>query len=191
MNAAPLIETPRLLLRRHKIDDYESSAAMWADEVVTRHIGGRPSTRPQTWGRVLNYAGLWAMLGYGYWAIEERASGAFVGEIGFADFKRDIAQSMRDAPEIGWALVPTAHGKGYATEAVLAVNAWGDANLESARTVCMITPENIASIRVAEKCGFTQFDSSSYNDQPVLFFERYRPPPVERRQGGDYRSDDS
>ncbi len=169
---APTIETPRLRLRRHEVDDYEASAAMWADEIVVRYIGGRPSTRPQAWARVLNYAGLWAMLGFGYWAIEERSTGTFVGEVGFADFKRDIARSMRDVPEVGWALVASAHGKGYATEAVGAAVAWGDANLASTRTVCMIDPENAASIRVAQKCGFAQFEKASYNDQPVLFFER-------------------
>jgi RimJ/RimL family protein N-acetyltransferase len=171
---APTIETLRLRLRRHEISDYEASAAMWADENTVRFISGRPSTHSQSWGRVLNYAGLWAMLGFGYWAVEERATGVFVGEVGFADFKRDIAASMRNVPEIGWALVPRAQGKGCATEAVSAAVAWADANLASLRTVCMIAPENAASIRVAQKCGFTKFDSASYNEQPVLFYERLR-----------------
>jgi len=171
---ASLIDTPRLRLRAHSLAAYEASVAMWADEIVVQYTGGLPSTPEQTWALVLNYAGLWAMFGYGYWAIEERATGAFVGEIGFADFKRDIAERMRDVPEIGWVLVRNAHGKGYATEAVQAVNFWGDTNLASVRTVCMINPLNIASIRVAQKGGFAQFETSSFNDRPVLFFERHR-----------------
>jgi RimJ/RimL family protein N-acetyltransferase len=147
---------------------------MWAEEVVVKYIGGRPSTRPQCWARVLTYAGLWATLGYGYWAIEERSTGTFAGEAGFADFKRDIAPSMRDVPEIGWALASWAHGRGYATEAIGAVLGWGDANLASPRTVCMIEPENAASLRVAQKHRFEQFESARFNDKPVLFLERYR-----------------
>jgi RimJ/RimL family protein N-acetyltransferase len=174
MTLAPTIETPRLRLRAHALDDYEASAAMWGNAIVTRHIGGRPSTKPQSWGRMLNYAGLWSMLGYGYWAVEERATGVLVGEVGFADFKRDIAESMRGAPEVGWVFVLSAHGKGYATEAVRAANAWGDANLASVRTVCMIAPENTASIRVAEKCGFVPFERSTYHDRAAVFFERTR-----------------
>ncbi len=171
---APVIDTPRLRLRGHRVDDFEASATMWGNEIVTRHVGGRTSTPPQAWARVLSYAGLWALLGYGYWAIEERASGTFVGEAGFADFKREIDERMRSVPEAGWAFVPEVHGMGYATEAVRAVNAWGDDNLESARTVCLIGPANAASLRVAQRCQFVEFGRTRYNDQPIVLLERRR-----------------
>jgi RimJ/RimL family protein N-acetyltransferase len=146
---------------------------MWADPEVTRFIGAA-STLQQSWARMRGYIGLWEYLGFGYWAIEEKATGRYIGECGFADFKRDIVASMRDVPELGWALVAPAHGKGFATEAVMAAIAWGDANLSLARTVCMIDVENRASVRVAEKCGFAQFDSSLIGETSALFFERQR-----------------
>ena len=146
---------------------------MWADPNVTRFIGS-PSALQQSWSRMRGYAGLWAYLGYGYWVIEEIATQTFVGEVGFADFKRDIAPSMCDVPELGWALVSSAHGKGYATEAARAALDWGDANLPSLRTVCMIDAENRASLRVAEKCGFSHFDSTVVGENVVMFFERQR-----------------
>ncbi len=146
---------------------------MWADPEVTRFIGS-PSSLQQSWSRMRGYAGLWLHLGYGYWAIEEAVTQTFIGEVGFADFKRDIAPSMRDVPELGWALTSDAHGKGYATEAACAALVWGDANLPSARTVCMIDAENRASLRVAEKCGFAQFDSAVVGENVVMFFERRR-----------------
>jgi len=121
------------------------------------------------------YVGLWEFLGFGYWAIEERATGRFIGELGFADFKREIAASMQATPELGWALIAEAHGKGFATEAVRAVTAWGDVNLRSERTVCLIDARNAASIRVAEKSGFLRFDAAVTGTTELLFFERYRP----------------
>jgi RimJ/RimL family protein N-acetyltransferase len=145
---------------------------MWSDPVVTRFIGGKPSTEQQTWSRLLGCAGHWALLGFGYWAVVDKASGAFIGELGFADFRRNIDPRMRDVPELGWAFASHAHGQGYATEAVGAVVAWGDAQFESRRTVCLISPENLASVRVAEKCGYREFERASFNDTPVLFFER-------------------
>ncbi|HEY0383536.1 MAG TPA: GNAT family N-acetyltransferase [Candidatus Elarobacter sp.] len=169
---APIVETPRLLMRAHRLDDFEQSFAMWSDPVVTRYIGGKPSTEQQTWSRLLNYAGHWSLLGFGYWALEEKSTGRFAGDVGFANFRRDIAASMRDVPEIGWTLAPSFYGKGYATEAVRAAVAWGDVRFESARTVCLINEGNLASIRVAQKCGYEVFERTTFNEQPTLFLAR-------------------
>ena len=114
--AAPVIETKRLRLRGHQLSDFKASFAMWSNPLVTRYISGTPSTEQQSWARLLNYTGHWALLGFGYWLIEEKATGAFVGELGFANFKRIINPPIGDTPEAGWVLAPEMHGKGYATE---------------------------------------------------------------------------
>jgi RimJ/RimL family protein N-acetyltransferase len=168
----PVIETPRLTLRGHRLDDFSDCAAMWADPIVTRHIGGKPFSEEDTWTRLLRYAGHWLLLGFGYWAIEEKDTGSFVGELGFADYKRDIQPSLKGVPELGWALAATAHGKGYATESVRAVLTWGEAHFASARTVCIIHPENLASIRVAEKCGYREFQRTTYKGHAAIIFDR-------------------
>jgi RimJ/RimL family protein N-acetyltransferase len=170
--AAPNIETPRLKLRAHRLEDLDDCVAMWADTVVTRFIGGKPSTTQRTWLRMLEYAGHWSLMGFGYWAIEEKATGSFVGEVGFADFKRDIAPSMKNVPELGWALTPRFHGMGYATEAVRAALAWGDVHLKAAKTVCMISTENIASLRVAQKCSYEEFERALFGDEPTVYLAR-------------------
>ncbi len=148
---------------------------MWAHPDVTRHIGGRPFTHEEVWGRVLRYIGHWSALGFGYWAIREKSTQRFVGELGFADFKRDLQPPLDGTPEIGWALSPWAHGQGFASEAVRAVGVWGDANLGSLRTVCLISPANRASIRVAEKCGYAEYERTTYKGEPTILFERIRP----------------
>ena len=172
--AIPVLETERLTMRAHRIGDLEACLAMWSDPLVTRYIGGKPSSRQQTWSRMLNYAGQWALLGFGYWVLEEKTTGRFAGELGFADFQRDIAAPMRDVPELGFALAPYAHGKGYATEAVAAVLTWGDRHLRSPRTVCLIDEDNAASLRVVQKSGYAIFESTTFNDRPTLFLERHR-----------------
>lgn len=145
---------------------------MWTDAVVTRYISGRASTAQQTWSRLLTYIGHWDLMGFGYWAIEEKSTGEFVGEVGLADFKRDISPSMQGDPELGFALVPRVHGKGYATEAVRGGLSWADANIARPRSVCLVNPQNLASRRVAEKCGYEVFEESLYNGQGVLFLAR-------------------
>jgi RimJ/RimL family protein N-acetyltransferase len=167
--SAPELESERLRLRAHRREDFEASFRMWADPAVVQYIGA-PSTEQRAWSRLLNYMGLWPMLGFGYWALEEKSSGAFVGELGFADFKRAIDASMRDVPEVGWALAPQFHGRGYATEALRTALAWGDRRFP--RTVALIDPKNAASLRVAEKCGFNEFLRIEL-EGPVFCFERF------------------
>jgi RimJ/RimL family protein N-acetyltransferase len=171
----PVLETARLRLRPHRPGDFDFSASLWADPIVTRYIGGRPLTREEVWGRLLRYDGHWAMLGFGYWALEEKLSGAFLGELGFADLQREIEPRLDGMAEIGWVLAPQHHGKGYATEAVGAVVAWGDARLSNGRMVALIHPENGASLRVAEKFGFRELCRTTYHGEPTVQFVREIP----------------
>ena len=168
----PVIETARLRLRAHRPGDFAACAAMWALPEVVRYIGGKPFTIEEVWARVLRYTGHWQWLGFGFWALEEKSTGAFAGDLGFAEFKREIEPSIQGIPEIGWVLAPHAQGKGYATEAVRAVVAWGDQHFDRARTVCLIHPENQPSLRVAEKCGYKEFHRTTYKGQPTLILER-------------------
>ncbi len=170
----PVIETKRLKLRGHRLEDFVDCAAMWADPIVTRHIGGKPFSEEEVWARLLRYVGHWSLMGFGYWAIEERDTGDFVGELGFADFKRDMEPSIKGVPELGWVLASKAHGKGYATEAVRAAIAWGEDHFGPVRTVCIIHPDNLASIRVAEKCGYKDLQHTTYKGHATLLFNRVR-----------------
>lgn len=171
----PTVSTPRLKLRPHRLDDFEACAAMWGDPIVTRFIGGKPHTREESWSRLLRYIGHWSLLGFGFWAIEENSTGDYIGEVGFADFHREIEPPITE-PEMGWVLATRAHGKGYATEAVRA--ALG--HQSSFQPVCLIHPENLASIRVAQKCGFSERLRTTYKDQPTILFARSASP-LERR----------
>jgi RimJ/RimL family protein N-acetyltransferase len=171
-SAIPSFKTARLVLAGHRLADFEECSAMWGDPQVTRFIGGRPFPKDEVWTKLLRYVGHWALLGFGFWVIREKASGRFVGEVGFADFKRDIQPSLEGSAEVGWALATWAHGKGFATEAVQGALGWGAKHLKAKRTVCLISPENLASIRVARKCGYREFQRSTYKGQSTLLFER-------------------
>ena len=172
--SAPTIETARVRLRAHELQDFRDSAALWADPIVTRHIGGQPLSQEDSWSRLLRYAGHWHLLGFGYWLAEDKVTGAFLGELGFADYKRDLQPSLNGIPEAGWVFAPSAHGKGYATESLQAILEWGKRNLASSRTTCLIAPENSASIRVAEKCGYQEGVRTTYKGKPTTIFFRDR-----------------
>jgi len=166
---APILETARLRLRSHVPADLDRCAALWADPVVTRFISGRAFTREEVWARLLRYAGHWQWLEYGFWAIEEKTSGDFVGELGFAEFERELEPRL-NAPESGWVLSPRFHGQGLGREALLAVLAWGDARFPA--TACLIHPENHASLRLARACGYAESAQTTYKGQPSVILRR-------------------
>jgi RimJ/RimL family protein N-acetyltransferase len=168
----PLIHTERLLLRAHSPDDFLPCVKLWADPNVTRFIGGRPLSREEVWARLLRYAGHWDWMDFGYWVIEEKSTSAFVGEMGFADWKRDIEPSLQGVPELGWVLAADFHGRGIATEAVRAALAWSDQKFPGKPTTCIIHPDNTASIRVAEKCGYIEKLRTTYHGHATIVYYR-------------------
>ena len=169
---APTIETERLRLRGFRASDLDSQAAVLANEAVVRHLGGRPFSREETWRKMLGSPGLWALLGYGYWVVERLEDGAYLGQIGFADFKRDMVPNIENLPEMGWIFAPEAQGKGYASEAAAAALEWADSNLEAPEIVAIIDPDNAPSIRVAEKAGFDRREDALYRGERILLFRR-------------------
>jgi RimJ/RimL family protein N-acetyltransferase len=135
---------------------------MWSHPLVTKYIGGRPFTREEVWARLLRYAGHWLWLDFGFWVIEDARTSRFIGEIGMAEFKRDIVPAMSEGPEVGWVLVPEAHGQGFATEALQAVIHWHESRHADQQLSCVIHPDNTASIRLAGKCGFREARRALY-----------------------------
>ena len=169
--SAPILETPRLRLRPFRASDLEPQWASMTDPGVVRFLGGLPQSREETWRKILASPGLWALVGYGYWVAERLEDGAYLGQIGFADFKRDMSPSIEGIPEMGWILAPHAQGRGYATEAVLAALAWADEAL-GGEFVAIISHDNAASIRIAEKGGFSHREEALYKGEPILLFRR-------------------
>jgi RimJ/RimL family protein N-acetyltransferase/mannose-6-phosphate isomerase-like protein (cupin superfamily) len=167
----PSFETSRLTMRGHTVEDFSHTLQLWSDPRVT-HFIGQPQTLEESWGRLLRYTGHWALLGYGYWVVEEKHTGDFVGEVGFASYKRAIVPSLDDAPELGWVLSPEKSGCGYATEAAMGALAWARVHWSSQRVLCIIRPEHQASIRVALKCGFQKAGVAEYKNQATLIFEQ-------------------
>jgi RimJ/RimL family protein N-acetyltransferase len=168
----PTLISARLTLSPPEASDFEDSAAMWSDPLVTRHIGGRTSTPEESWHRLLRARGLWAVLGYGYWAARETATGRYVGEIGFADFHRGLEPSIDGVPEMGWALAGWAHGQGFASEAIAEALSWARDQWGDTPVVCIIDPDNAPSLKLANKRGFVEVARTTYRDAPTVLLQR-------------------
>ncbi|TMJ19143.1 MAG: GNAT family N-acetyltransferase [Alphaproteobacteria bacterium] len=172
MGAAPVLETERLVLRPFGAGDVDAQATMMSDPAVMRHIGGKGLSREEAWRKLLCGAGCWSVFGWGYWAIARRSDGVMIGQLGFADFKRDITPNVENVPEMGWLFAAEASGRGYATEAGLAALDWIEAAHDRPEVVAIIDEGNAPSIRVAEKLGFDERGPATYRDEPILLFRR-------------------
>lgn len=170
--AIPTLETERLRFRPHRLTDISNTTALWSDPIVTRYIGGKPLSEEEAWVRLLRYVGHWSLLGFGYWVVEEKSTGKFLGEVGFAENQRSIEPSLKGMLETGWVFAVHAHRKGYATEAVRAALGWSDRHFPTTKTACIIDQPNLASIRVAEKCSYREIARADYKGTTVLVFYR-------------------
>ncbi|GAN69252.1 GNAT family N-acetyltransferase [Acetobacter orleanensis] len=172
MSEIPSLETERLLLHAPCRKDFEEFTVMRADPIVARYTSRQPEDGNATWRRLLHYRGLWGIMGFGFWMVREKQTGQFAGTIGFNEAHRGVTPSMDGISEAGWVLASWCHGKGFATEGVKAACVWLDSETPYRRSVCIIAPQNKASVRVAEKNGFTLFTKTTFMKEEVLMFAR-------------------
>lgn len=139
----PRIETARLVLRDYRETDFDDFAAFYRTE-RSRFIGG-PLSRELAWRGMATHLGHWALRGYGFWAVEEKAGGQFCGHVGLW-FPEGWPE-----PEVGWVMMGHAEGRGIAQEAALAARAHAYGTLGWPTAISAIDPGNLRSIRLAAR----------------------------------------
>ncbi len=177
MIEAPTLTTARLILRGYRREDFDAIYAIGANAEITRLMGGPIVSRSAAWEKFLRGPAMWPMLGYGMWIVERASDSAVLGQIGYADFMRDMDPPLADVPEMAWVLGGGGEdgiglGQGYGSEALASVLAWGDAHLGAAKYQCIIAPENTPSLRLAARFGFAEIRRAALKDEEVLVFER-------------------
>lgn len=153
----PHLTTDRLLLRGFRPDDLEPYVAMMANPDVTRYLAdARPLSRAEAWRQLALFIGHWTLCGFGLWAVEERATGAFIGRIG--------CMELEGWPgfEIAYTLTPHAWGRGYAREGAAAALDYARRTLGRTEIISIIRPGNSASIRVAHSLGAARHGSAEF-----------------------------
>jgi RimJ/RimL family protein N-acetyltransferase len=159
------LETGRLILRRFTGDDVDLLVELDADPEVMRYInGGEPTSRAEVVDEVLpaflEYYERYP--GYGFWAAVEKSTGEFLGWFHF----RPKEGGFADEPELGYRLLRSAWGKGYATEGSRALIDKGFAEFGVQRVFAETMAVNTASRRVMEKSGL-RFVRAYHAEWPV------------------------
>lgn len=142
----PTLTTERLVLRPFRLDDLDALAAMNADPTVMRYIG-EVQDRAAAFRTMCAYMGHWYLRGYGPWAVEERATGVFIGRAGLVRF-----EPWTDV-EVAYALIPSAWGKGYASEVAARSLRYAHEVVGARGVASHILAGNAAAVRIAERLG--------------------------------------
>ncbi|MFD5543928.1 GNAT family N-acetyltransferase [Streptomyces sp. NPDC127079] len=154
------LRTERLVLRPWRDADLGPWAAMNADPEVREHLGD-VLTREQSDASVTRFRAEFDRRGYGWWAVEVRATGEFIGFAGLDDVEDDLPFA---GVEIGWRLARPAWGHGYATEAALAVLAHGFGALALPEILAVTTAGNLRSQAVMRRIGMTRDPAGDFDD---------------------------
>jgi RimJ/RimL family protein N-acetyltransferase len=167
MTDAPRLETERLVLRPHRMEDFPPFAAFFAGDRA-RFVGG-PLPLRRVWHGFASDVGSWALMGFGAWAIEEKATGDFAGQVGLNK------PAYFPEREIGWILMPGFEGRGFATEAARTARVFAYDTLGWNTAVSYIDPENRRSIAVARRLGATEDERAERFDPKDLVFRHPAP----------------
>ena len=160
----PELTTDRLLLRRWRVGDRSPFAELNADPEVMRYFPAVLTRRASDELAARIEADI-ARQGWGLWALEERATGRFVGFTGLA--RATFAAPFTPAVEIGWRLSRTAWGLGFATEAARAAAtfAFGDLGLDE--LVSFTAAGNARSRAVMRRLGMRHDDADDFDHAAV------------------------
>ncbi|MEM7525567.1 MAG: GNAT family N-acetyltransferase [Pseudomonadota bacterium] len=153
----PTLETERLTLRALNLKDIDAMAAFYASD-RSKFVGG-PMRLDQTWRVMATELGHWAMLGFGRWALEEKATGQFAGVSGLWE-----PEGFPEL-ELGWDLMNGFEGRGFATEAGRAARDYAYGEMGAKTVISLIAPGNAGSKAVAGRLGAAyekDFDHAMY-----------------------------
>ena len=159
------LETERLQLRPFEERDLDGFAAMCADPEVMRYLGG-VRDRAATWIWMVATLSRWTTgRSYDMWAVEERATGRFVGRVGLQ------RPEGRPGLELAWLLGREHQGRGFATEAGRAALDHAFDVLHADRVISLIDPANTASIRLAKRLGERFARNDAFDGREVAIYE--------------------
>jgi len=162
----PRIRTARLLLREHRIADFEHFAAEVSDP-VSRAAPNGVMDRRTAWRSFVTGIGAWALHGAGWWCVELASTGEFVGTVGA--FYRENAIGGDGPPELemGWLIFRKHWQQGVATEAATAALSHAFAAHAVKHAVAHISATNEPSIRVATRLGMNHDRDVDFYGDPM------------------------
>ena len=163
----PVLETERLILREPRLSDLDAFVAFSTSDRA-KFVGG-PMQPYEAWNSLMIVTGHWIMRGFGWWVLEDKATGQTAGRVGIGHHL-DWPE-----PELGWHLYEGFEGKGLAYEAARAARNHAYAEMGFGPLISLIDPQNHASARLARRLGAEPESETIIRGEPCII---YRHPKV-------------
>jgi len=170
--SAPTLETERLVLRHYRKGDFAAHHDIVGDDEIMRQVGVAGLNLEETWRRLAASVGMWDLIGFGGWAVVRKADDKIIGMVSLFNAWRALEPQFGEEPEMGWIFAREVHGQGIASEACRAALDWAEAHLPPTPIWAIISPDNEASFKLAERLGFERLDDSIYHDEPIAVVRR-------------------
>ena len=170
MRAPPTLITSRLTLRQFQHEDWSAMHEHYSDPDCTKFTFGRALTEGESWRALASMVGHWQLRGYGPYAIVETETRLVLGTAGLW-YPNDWPE-----PEIKWALTRKYWGKGYASEAVRAVQEMAAEYFTGTPPISFINAENTPSIQLALAVGATLEKRVTFRGSPWHIYRHPRIP---------------
>ncbi|WP_288442967.1 GNAT family N-acetyltransferase [uncultured Pantoea sp.] len=163
-----VIETERLRLEPFALSHLAGLRAMDDDPEIMRYINeGQVKSQDETLATIERVQQRWQRYGFSWWALREKSSDDIVG----AACLQHLAHQEQAPLEIGWRLLRSSQGKGYATEAATAIVQFATGQIGVDYLVAVAHPENLASHRVMQRLGMRYRGIEQHYDQPCVVYE--------------------
>ncbi len=165
------LTTGRLRFRPLEYSDAPLLRSFFENDEAVRYLFIKDPLEVYLEAWLIRAQGRYRKRGDGLYALEDKETGAFIGQCGLIWQQVDGKEEL----EIGYHLMPGHWGKGYATEAAIACREFAFRKKLAPRLISLIHPDNVRSQAVARRNGMSLLKESTFNNIPVLVFGVYAP----------------
>jgi len=143
---ATIAETPRCFICELVEEDIQELYEILTEEETAKYLPSKTGSKEEELDKLISYvAYVYSFFGYGYWGVFSKETGHLIGRAGFKEGQSPL--------EVGYVIKYSEWGKGLATEVLTELVRYAEEELDCTEIYANIDERNIASLRVAEKCG--------------------------------------
>lgn len=164
-----IAETSRCIVRELSLDDLDALFELYRDEEISRYTENLYPYEEEKEFQRAYIDNMYRFYGYGMWLVFAKDTGTLVGRAGLEHREYNGEIEL----ELGYVIGTQFQRQGYATEVCRKLIEIAKTMTDFPRINCLIDADNIASIRLAEKLGFSHLEDMELDGKPMKRYIKY------------------